>query len=78
MIFRRYFLFLTLLWIKWWRKKDRGKRFFLKPLGLCIYCYSTWIAIIFYLLFIGINPHIFLFLGLNYLYIEIFMKYLII
>jgi hypothetical protein len=75
MIFRRWYLFLTYHWIKWWRKKDRWKRKFLKVSGLCVYCYSTWVAIPFFFYFVSLNiPLLFLFIGLNYLWIEILLK----
>jgi len=75
MIFRRWYLYLTYWWIKWHKKKDRRKRPILKVLGLCIYCFSTWVAIFFCSVFISINPLIiFLFIGVNYIWLEILMK----
>lgn len=44
MIFRKYYLWLTYLWIKNWRKKDRWKRPWLKIFGMCIYCNSVYIG----------------------------------
>jgi len=72
MIFRRYYLWLTYHWIKNWRKKDRWKRWILKPLGLCVYCNTTWIAIIFYFLTNGFNLLIFPFLGMVFLWLKLF------
>jgi hypothetical protein len=46
----------------------------LKPIGLCIYCYSTWVSIIFFLYTFGWNYIILFFIGLNYLWIEILLK----
>lgn len=71
MIFRRYYLWLTYHWIKNWRKKDRWKRWLLKPLGMCVYCNGTWIAIQFYLYNFGPGVNILLFIGLNYLWIKL-------
>ena len=45
MIFRRYYLLLNYVWVKNWRKKDRWKRFILKPIGLCVYCLGVWVAL---------------------------------
>jgi len=77
MIFRRWFLLLTYIWMKNWRKKDRWKRFLLGPLGLCPYCNSTWLSIIFFFLFINTNIYLLpLYLGLNYIILEIMLKIL--
>lgn len=75
MIFRRYYLLLTSCWIKWYRRKDRWKRNLLKPIGLCIYCYSTWLAIFSFLYYYGVKLEVFLFIGMNYILIE-FLLYL--
>lgn len=76
MIFRRLYLWLIYKWMKNWRKKDRYKRFFVKPF-LCIYCYNVWITIFYYLLFINVTI-LFLpiFIGLTYIILECFMKLL--
>lgn len=71
MIFRRYYLWLTLLWIRNRRKKDRWKRWLLKPLGLCVYCNTTWIAIFYYVYAFGINPEILLFIGLVFVWLKV-------
>ena len=67
MILRRYYLWLTYHWIKNWRKRDRWKRYFLKPLGLCIWCSGTWIGIFFFSLYCGFRLEIFLFIGVQYI-----------
>jgi len=74
MIFYRYFLWLTYWWIKWHRKKDWWKRKFLLALGLCVYCHGTWVAILFFTVKFGLNLDLFLFLGLNFIYIKILKK----
>jgi len=74
MIFRRYFLLLTYLWIKNWRKKDRWKRKLLSPLGLCVYCHSVWLGIIYYLYRFGFNVEIVLFLGMIYIWLILLNK----
>lgn len=71
MIFRRYYLLLVYYWIKWRKKKNRWKRQLLKPIGLCIYCMSTWIAIISYIIFLGFKVDILFFIGINYVVLEI-------
>lgn len=45
MILGKYGILLNLLWIKWRKKPNRWKRHILKPLGLCIYCFSEWVFI---------------------------------
>ena len=74
MIFWKWTILLNYLWIKNWKKKDRWKRYFLKPLGLCHYCYGTWIAIFIYTFIVGINVAIFIFLGSWYLWLIIIEK----
>ena len=76
MIFRRYYLLLIYYWIKWHRKKDRWKRKWLKPIGLCYYCYGTWVNIVSFILFIGIKniDMIFFSIAINYIFIEIIQK----
>lgn len=71
MIFRRYYLWLTYHWIKNWRKKDRWKRWLLKPSGMCVYCNGAWISIMFFMYFFGPDIKILLFLGLNYMWTKI-------
>ncbi len=74
MIFRRYYLWLTYHWIRNWRKKDRWKRWLLKPLGMCVYCNTVWVAIFYYLYRFGFNVEILLFLGLVYTWIKILKR----
>lgn len=71
MIFRRWYLYLTYHWIRTWRRKDRWKRYILKPLGLCHYCYGTWIAIFTYITLVGFDIAIFLLIASNYLFIRL-------
>jgi hypothetical protein len=42
-----------------------------KPLGLCPYCNTTWIAIIFYLIYFGISFNIFLLIGIVWFFVKI-------
>ena len=75
MIFRRWYLLLTYFWIKWWRKNDRWKRKFLKPLGLCVYCMTPWVSTPFYFLFLSHNIILFfLIIGKTYMWVEIHLK----
>jgi len=77
MIFRRWYLLLVYLWMKWWRKKDRWKRKFLKPLGLCVYCMSPWVCTPFYFIFVSNNIFLLLlFIGMNYIWLELLLKIL--
>jgi hypothetical protein len=73
MIFRRYYLWLTRLWMKNWRRKDRWKRKFmlLQVLGLCVYCNSFWVSLVFSFLFFGLKWEMILFPGLTFLWIEL-------
>jgi surface polysaccharide O-acyltransferase-like enzyme len=80
-IFGRYGLFLNYLWIKWRRKPDRWKRKLLKPIGLCIYCTTTWIFIVLYLFQAGLDSYsihnligLFLGMGITYVWVEILTK----
>jgi len=73
MILRRYYLYLTLKWIKW--RKKRRKRQILKPLGLCIYCYSAWVYLISYAAIKGPELKMILGLGINYIIIEAWLNY---
>ena len=74
MIFHRYYLYLVLLWIRNRKKKNRYKRNILKPLGLCVYCYNTWLSIFFYLLFLSNVLMLPIFIGLTYIILEVFLK----
>lgn len=74
MILRRFYLFLTFIYMKNWRKKDRWKRNIVKPF-MCIYCFNTWLSILFYFIFIS-NNILFLplFIGLTYIMLEMYLK----
>jgi len=52
-------------------KKSRVMNFLSKPLGLCPFCNGTWIGIFVYFYFFGFNLPIFLFIGINYFFIQI-------
>lgn len=43
-------------------------------MGLCVYCNTTWIAIAYYICKFGVNPELFLFLGLVYIWIKLLEK----
>jgi hypothetical protein len=73
MILRRYYVLLNYLWIKWRKPKDRYKRLFLKPIGLCCYCMMPYIAIILGLFIYGFNILMIISLiSISYLMLEIF------
>jgi hypothetical protein len=76
MLFRRYYLWLLSKWIKNWRQKDRWRRkaFLLQPLGLCIFCNSAWMAIVYYLYAFGVNPEILLFIGMTFIWVKVLIK----
>lgn len=81
-IFGRYGLWLTAVWMRNWRRKDRWKRFWTKPAGNCVFCNGAWLAIIVFLALImpeicGFIPKIvalFLFLGANYIWTKLLAK----
>lgn len=81
MIFRRWYLLLVLKYIKWRKKKQRWKRSLLKPIGLCVYCYSTWVFIVLYLLIVSQKTGFLLYfiglfigMGFNYIWIKVLEK----
>ena len=74
MIFRRYFVLLNYFWIRWRKLPMRKYRGLLKPAGLCIYCYNTWLTIITGVL-AGLSPlSLLLTLGSSYIVLELFQK----
>lgn len=76
MILRRYYLFLTYVWIRNRRRKHRWKRWWLKPAGMCVYCNTTWIAIAYYLIRYGLNVELLLFVGLVFVWLKALKKFL--
>lgn len=74
MILRRYYLFLTCLWIRNWRRKDRWKRWWLKPAGMCVYCNTAWIALLVYAAKFGLNAEALLFIGLVFVWIKLIQR----
>jgi hypothetical protein len=77
MIFRRYFLFLERI-----ARSYPNLGYWLKPLGLCIYCMSEWVFIVLFLFSLGVNPgilseNVVLFSvgsGFNYLTIDFWLR----
>lgn len=45
-----------------------------KPLGLCPYCNTTWIAIIFHIIYFGISFNIFLLIGIVWFFVMNIIK----
>lgn len=76
MIFWRYYLWLTYWWIKNWRRKDRWKRKILPVLGMCVYCYNTWLTIIGFVIIFGWSWWLLLSIGFSYLFLEASKKML--
>lgn len=77
MIFRRYYLWLTYHWIHNRHRKKRWKRWLLKPLGMCVYCHTTWLAIFYYLFKFGPEVELLLFLGLVYVWLKLLKKFIV-
>ena len=76
MIFRRLYLYFIYHYIRACRKKDRFKRFFIKPF-ICIYCFNTWITIFSYFIFLNTNLLFLpLFMGITYIILEMLLKML--
>jgi hypothetical protein len=74
MIFGRYGLWLQYIHRHSWRRKDQWRRYWIKPMGNCIYCNGTWICIA---LFVLVNfewPLLPLALGLNYVWTKLILK----
>lgn len=66
----RYREFLNNLW-------DKKGWYILKPLGLCIYCYSPWIAIVMLYLYGDMDIiHYPLVFGMQYVWLEALLKIL--
>ena len=64
-----------------WKYKSRPQIWYVKliaklakPLGLCPYCNSTWLAIIFFVIYFGINWNIFLLIGMVWFFIYLIEK----
>ena len=81
-IFGRWGLWLTYLWMKNWRRKDRWRRNLIKVM-ICQHCNGTWLYIITFLItaifIFPMNLIIlplfgFLGIGLNYVFIEMISK----
>jgi hypothetical protein len=77
MIFGKYGIWLQAMHRRNWRRKDRWVRYWLKPLGNCVFCNSTWINIGFFLLLMTENAVLLpLSIGLNYLFVKMMAKYI--
>ena len=67
MIFNGYY--------KWLERKARKSKFWkhiTKPLGLCVYCNSSWIAIGVFIYYFKFNITILLFIGIVWFFIDIY------
>ncbi len=69
--------------LRWIRTKIQNKKSkskwntFCSVLGTCVYCQSTWVAILLTLFLIGFNPiYIVMSMGTNYYFLEKFNKFL--
>ncbi len=75
---QKWIVFLRLIKINIKGKKAK-KRFqnLMKPLGYCVYCQSTWLAIFLSLFLLGWNPlYMIMSMGMNYYFLEKFNKFL--
>ena len=61
----------------YWASEIKGPHWFYKliakltkPLGLCQYCNSTWIAIIFHLIYFGLSWNIVLLIGIVWFFVK--------
>lgn len=73
MLLHRYALLLEHYSIKWRKRKDRAKRAVLKPLGLCICCYSVWVNLAVYSALEGTDM-IVQFAGINFILIDLWVR----
>lgn len=46
-----------------------------KPLGLCVYCNTTWVAIIAYIILFGLNIYILLFIGIIFFFVRLLYEF---
>ena len=72
MIFRRYYNLITYYL---YYKGNKFTRFIYKPLGGCLYCFTTWLSIIYYFIFsfeikFGLLNIFYLFLQIGITYIS--------
>jgi hypothetical protein len=75
---QKYLILLRLIKTKIKGKKAK-KRFqnLMKPLGYCVYCQSTWIAILLTIFLLGFNPlYIVMSIGTNYFFVEKLNRFL--
>lgn len=66
MIFNGYY--------NWLSKLSQKSKFWMhitKPLGMCEYCNSTWIAIGVFIYFFGLSLTIFLFIGVVWFFVHL-------
>ena len=50
-------------------------KYIAKPLGLCVYCNSVWITIIFFFIYFKPSFNIFLLIGITWFFVDIINKY---
>lgn len=74
MIFHKYQQWLLYHWRRLGKKKKFKRRRLLKPLGLCIWCYSTWLYMFLHLILWELNLFTFLGVGINYVILELSYK----
>lgn len=74
-VFRRWYLWLTWVWMKNWRREDRWKRYAMKPLGLCPYCQTVWFHSFFFVVLTDAGVCWWMLsVGMNYLWLELLLK----
>jgi len=42
-----------------------------KPLGLCVYCFNTWVTILFFILVYGFDVKLLLSIGASYVFLNL-------
>lgn len=75
MIFGRYGLWLDAVWRKAHNRRHRWKRYWLKPMGYCIYCFSQHVAwMVFFVFAVAPWYYLPLFWGASYLWLRSIQK----
>lgn len=74
-VFYRWYLYLQAVYTRSWRRKDRWKRHFTKPLGLCPYCQTVWFHSFFFVVLTEAGVWWWLLsVGVNYVWLELLLK----
>jgi hypothetical protein len=62
------------IWLYNLSQKNKFWDYVSKPLGLCPYCNTTWIALMVFYYYFGLSLPIFLFIGLTWFFVHLILK----